>query len=260
VGGEGNGGQQSPPLSVEAIREQLQQMEAIRRELDEAALRREQLGQMGAELCAQPGALGAAQQQAVRLPLAELNQRWNRLYGQLGDSQHRLERALLDMGQFAQAHAQLLAWLEKTAATLGGVDPAPAGGLKHVEIELCKLRVLLNDIGGHQPSFEAILATGRQMQRQDPQCAADTQQKMDLLGQRWAALGQQAEQLWAQLEKARAEAASRGNDLDRWQLWLDDLLAELKSSRPVGGLPETAEAQLDEFRIVKAIIDLLIFY
>ena len=145
---EEGGQSQSPPLSVEAIRDQLQLIEALRRELDEAALRREQLNQMGAELCAQPGGLQNVTQ-SVREPLAALNQRWNRLYGQLSDHQHRLERSLLDMGQLAQAHDQLLAWIDKTQVTLEAIeiDPKPAGGLKHVEIELCKLRVIV-DLNG----------------------------------------------------------------------------------------------------------------
>ena len=93
---------------------------------------------------------------------------------------------------------------------------------------------------------------------------------LDTLAQRWAMLGQQTEQLWVQLEQARVEAASRGNDLEKWQMWLADLLAELKaitlyfimnivqfiqSNRPVGGLPETAAAQLDEFRVVQADVE-----
>ena len=54
--GTNDGNAQSPPpQTVEAISENLQIVDSIRRELDDAILRREQLNQMGAELCAQPG-------------------------------------------------------------------------------------------------------------------------------------------------------------------------------------------------------------
>jgi hypothetical protein len=193
---------------------------------------------------------------SIRQPLMELNQRWNRLYSQLGDQQHRLERSLLDMGQFAQAHGQMLSWMDKTEATLAGIYPNPGGGLKHVEIEMCKLRVLQNDIQAHQPSYEAILATGRQMLGQQPETQQSTTQTMlEEMAQKWAKLCQKSEQLWANLERARFEAASRGNDLEKWQIWLADLLAELRSNRPVGGLPETAASQLDEFRVVRADVE-----
>jgi len=87
---------------------------------------------------------------SIRQPLGELNQRWNVLLKRLLDSQQRLERALLDMGQFSQAHAQLVDWIDKTLTTLDGVEgewrlysDSGASGLKHIEIALCKLRVNL---------------------------------------------------------------------------------------------------------------------
>lgn len=68
------------------------------------------------------------------------------------------------------------------------------------------------------------------MIRQDPQqCAHHMQPMLDTLAQQWAMLGHKAEQLWVQLEQARVEAASRGNDLEKWQMWLADLLTELKA-------------------------------
>lgn len=60
------------------------------------------------------------------------------------------------MGQLAHAHDQMMAWLGKTRALLDTLDTRPGGGLKQVEIELCKLRMVQNDIAAHQPSFEAI--------------------------------------------------------------------------------------------------------
>jgi hypothetical protein len=80
--------------------------------------------------------------------LSDLNQRWNSLFKHLIDSQQRLERALLDMGQFSQAHTQLLDWIDKTLTTLDSVESEwrlysnnGANNLKHIEIALCKLKV-----------------------------------------------------------------------------------------------------------------------
>ncbi|KAI3410026.1 hypothetical protein GPALN_006390 [Globodera pallida] len=243
----------SPQLSVDAIREQLRALEELRRELDEWALNREQLNQMGAELCAQPGT--QSQAPPIRLALSELKQRWARLYAQLRDTEQHLERSLLDMGQLAHAHDQMMAWLATTESLLATVDTTADGGLKHVEIELCKLRMIQNDIAAHQPTFEAIQATGQKMMQQDPQCANATQPMLDELAHRWALLGQQAEKAWVELERARSEANSRSDDLTKWTVWLNDLMTELRSNRPIGGLPDTAMAQLDEFRIVQADVE-----
>jgi hypothetical protein len=53
---------------------------------------------------------------------------------------------------------------------------------------------------------------------------------LDQLANGWAQLVGQSEQIWLELERAKAEATSRGNDTEKWQIWLADLLNELKAS------------------------------
>uniref|UniRef100_A0A915LT65 Dystrophin n=1 Tax=Meloidogyne javanica TaxID=6303 RepID=A0A915LT65_MELJA len=200
---------------------------------------------------------------SIRQPLGELNQRWNVLLKRLLDSQQRLERALLDMGQFSQAHAQLVDWIDKTLTTLDGVEgewrlyaDSGASGLKHIEIALCKLRILQNDISAHQPSYEAILTAGAQILRQeDSSAAADTQPMIEHLVANWSKLDERTQQLFNELEQNRAESTSRNNDMEKWRLWLADLLTEMRTNRPIGGLPETAIAQLDEFRVIQSDVE-----
>lgn len=67
---------------------------------------------------------------------------------QLNERSQRLERALLETGQFTQAYEQLSAWLDKTNLTLASIDPNPEN-LKNIEIELCKFKVVQNDICSH---------------------------------------------------------------------------------------------------------------
>nr|CAD2200604.1 unnamed protein product [Meloidogyne enterolobii] len=260
----------NPLNSVDSVREQLQIVDMLRRELDEAAIGREQLNQMGAELCAVMAAtkntsMGDTDDPtlSIRQPLGELNQRWNVLLKRLLDSQQRLERALLDMGQFSQAHAQLVDWIDKTLTTLDGVEgewrlysDGGASGLKHIEIALCKLRILQNDISAHQPSYEAILTAGAQILRQeDSSAAASTQPMIEHLVSNWSKLDERTQQLFNELEQNRAESTSRNNDMEKWRLWLADLLTEMRTNRPIGGLPETAIAQLDEFRVIQSDVE-----
>uniref|UniRef100_A0A915N437 GAR domain-containing protein n=1 Tax=Meloidogyne javanica TaxID=6303 RepID=A0A915N437_MELJA len=260
----------NPLNSVDSVREQLQIVDMLRRELDEAAIGREQLNQMGAELCAVMAAtkntsMGDTDDPtlSIRQPLGELNQRWNVLLKRLLDSQQRLERALLDMGQFSQAHAQLVDWIDKTLTTLDGVEgewrlysDSGASGLKHIEIALCKLRILQNDISAHQPSYEAILTAGAQILRQeDSSAAASTQPMIEHLVANWSKLDERTQQLFNELEQNRAESTSRNNDMEKWRLWLVDLLTEMRTNRPIGGLPETAIAQLDEFRVIQSDVE-----
>ncbi len=62
----------------------------------------------------------------------------------------------------------------------------------------------------------------------------ETQQLLASLTGRWLALNRTAEELATKLEAARLEASRRGNELERWMLWLKDVLAGLSTSRPIG--------------------------
>lgn len=93
------------------------------------------------------------------------------------------------------------------------------------------------------------------MIKSETESTFNTQSLLDSLTQRWNSLTKLADQLCAQLEAAKTQATSRGNELERWSLWLGDVLHELKGNKPVGGLPETARAQLDDHRILAADIE-----
>ncbi len=70
----------------------------------------------------------------------DMNQRWHGLLDGLSERRTRLERALLNLGQFQSAIDELLAWIDRTGATLDEAHPVH-GDPKAIEIELAKLRV-----------------------------------------------------------------------------------------------------------------------
>uniref|UniRef100_A0A914REG8 Uncharacterized protein n=1 Tax=Parascaris equorum TaxID=6256 RepID=A0A914REG8_PAREQ len=100
--------------------EKLQSLEQLRSVLDEKAIQKEQLNQMCANLCADVNA-HQHQSAVIRAPINDLNSRWNRLYASLNERQQKMERALLEMGQFSQAYEQLIGWIEKTEHVLDEV-------------------------------------------------------------------------------------------------------------------------------------------
>ena len=44
----------------------------------------------------------------------------------------------------------------------------------------------------------------------------------------WSKLDERAQQLFNELEQNRAESTSRNNDMEKWRLWLADLLTEMR--------------------------------
>uniref|UniRef100_A0A7E4ZUS0 GAR domain-containing protein n=1 Tax=Panagrellus redivivus TaxID=6233 RepID=A0A7E4ZUS0_PANRE len=244
-------GLSSSATELPAIRAELDRIDEFRRDIDTQAVYREQLLRAADELIAHAGPAQAA---ALRIPMNDLNGRWHKLYTGLNDRQQRLERALLEGGQFDQAAKSLATWISKTDATLDELQPM-SRDQKHIEVELCKLKVIQNDILAHLPSFEAIIEAGKTLIASDPSSAAITQPKMNALTENWHMLTDKSEQLWTKLEIAKGEASDQGGELDHWALWLEDLLNELSVSKLVGGLPETAQSQLDDFRVIAADVE-----
>lgn len=132
---------QFPPISqistLDQIREELDRLDRFRKQLEDRAVERELLNQTCADVCE-----GASTEQAfaARKPVQDLNRRWKSLENSLIDRQQKLERALLEMGQFEQAYDQLMHWMQKSEQTLDAIQPE-GGDLKRTEIELAKLQV-----------------------------------------------------------------------------------------------------------------------
>lgn len=78
------------------------------------------------------------------------------------ERQRQLENALLRLGQFQHALSELLIWIKKTDNTLDELKPV-AGDAQILEIELAKLKVLVNDIQAHQTSIDTLNDAGRQI-------------------------------------------------------------------------------------------------
>lgn len=93
------------------------------------------------------------------------------------------------------------------------------------------------------------------MIRDDPNSSEKYQTMLTMLDKEWSLLVNLAEEVGTRLEANKSDANNRGSDFEKWLLWLEDLLADLNSQKPIGGLPETAIAQLDEFSIMQADVD-----
>ena len=130
-------------ITIEQIHAELETVRRFKREVDTKSAERDAVLRSASEVID-----GATAEQAtqVRAPLQELDRRWNALTSLLNEHQSRLERALLDMGQFQQAHEQLCDWFAHTERMLNEVN-TDAGDVKAVEIELARVNVIENDIG-----------------------------------------------------------------------------------------------------------------
>ncbi|NXK02713.1 DYST protein, partial [Herpetotheres cachinnans] len=181
----------------------------------------------------------------VQDPLSELKLMWDSLEEKIISRQHKLEGALLALGQFQHALDELLTWLTHTEDLLNEQKPV-GGDPKAIEIELAKHHVLQNDVLAHQSTVEAVKKAGNDLiESSAVEEASNLRSKLELLNQRWQNVLEKTEQRKQQLDSALIQAQGFHGEVEDMQQWLTDTERQLLASKPVGGLPETAREQLN---------------
>ncbi|RWS15093.1 microtubule-actin cross-linking factor 1-like isoform X28, partial [Dinothrombium tinctorium] len=230
---------------IEAVKVQIHQLKDFKNEVDPHMVEIESLNRQAQELMERTT---PQQARAIREPIQEINRRWDDLLKRIVDRQNELENALLRLGQFQHALNEFLAWIAKTEKSLDEVKPV-FGDPHVIEVELAKHKVLMNDIHAHQTSIDTLNRAGRLLIDSDrgSEDASATQRKLDNLNSRWNQLQQKAAQRQLELEELLKEAQLFYQEIQDLLMWLQDVDAQLVSSKPVGGLPETARDQLNKF-------------
>ncbi|XP_026510682.1 dystonin isoform X2 [Terrapene carolina triunguis] len=186
-----------------------------------------------------------SEKHAVQEPLSELKLMWVNLEEKIINRQHKLEGALLALGQFQHALDELLTWLTHTEDLLNEQKPV-GGDPKAIEIELAKHHVLQNDVLAHQSTVETVKKAGNDLiESSAVEEASNLQSKLELLNQRWQNVLKKTEQRKQQLDSALIQAQGFHGEVEDMQQWLTDTERQLLASKPVGGLPETAREQLN---------------
>ncbi|CAH1991991.1 unnamed protein product [Acanthoscelides obtectus] len=229
---------------IDAVKKQIDQLKMFKAEVDPHMVKVEALNRQAQELTERTSADQAA---AIKEPLSAVNKRWDDLLRGIVERQRALENALLRLGQFQHALNELLVWIGKTDRTLDELKPV-AGDPQILEVELAKLKVLVNDIQAHQTSVDTLNDAGRQIiESGEADEASATQTKLNTLNTQWRALMQKAADRQRELEDALTDAQRFNAEIQDLLSWLGDVDSIITASRPVGGLPETASEQLERF-------------
>ncbi|XP_060807173.1 dystonin isoform X16 [Amyelois transitella] len=230
---------------IDAVKRQISQLAAFKQEVDPHMVKVEALNRQAQELTERTSSEQAA---AIKQPLTEVNNRWSTLLRGMVERQQQLERALLRLGQLQHALKELLTWIQNTTDTLDTLKPV-AGDPQILEVELAKLKVLVNDIAAHQASVDTLNDAGAQIVQQGTGTdeAGETAEKLATLNRKWRELQQKARDRQTELEDALREAQSFNAEISDLLSWLSEVDSVIAASKPVGGLPETASEQLERF-------------
>ncbi|XP_022818701.1 dystonin isoform X20 [Spodoptera litura] len=234
---------------IDAVKRQISQLASFKQEVDPHMVKVEALNRslmrQAQELTERTSSEQAA---AIKAPLTEVNSRWSALLRGMVERQQQLERALLRLGQLQHALQELLTWIHNTGETLDTLRPV-AGDPQILEVELAKLKVLVNDIAAHQASVDTLNDAGAQIVQQGTGTdeAGETAEKLATLNRKWRELQQKARDRQTELEDALREAQSFNAEIGDLLSWLSEVDSVIAASKPVGGLPETASEQLERF-------------
>ncbi|NXG00833.1 DYST protein, partial [Sakesphorus luctuosus] len=228
---------------LETVKQQTEELKQFKTEAYQQQIEMERLNHQ-AELLLKK-ATQESDKHTVQDPLSELKILWDSLEEKIISRQHKLEGALLALGQFQHALDELLTWLTHTEDLLNEQKPV-GGDPKAIEIELAKHHVLQNDVLAHQSTVEAVKKAGNDLiESSAVEEASNLRSKLELLNQRWQNLLEKTEQRKQQLDSALIQAQGFHGEVEDLQQWLTDTERQLLASKPVGGLPETAREQLN---------------
>ncbi|XP_028278050.1 microtubule-actin cross-linking factor 1 isoform X18 [Parambassis ranga] len=188
----------------------------------------------------------------IQEPLTELRHLWDNLGDKITQRQHKLEAALLALGQFQHALSELQAWLSHTHTTLDTQRPVNSDP-KAIEIELAKHHVLRNDVLSHHATVETVNSAGAELLESSPgDEASHLRDQLDQLNQSWESLLLKTQERQKLLEAALQQAEGFHGELEEFLQWLRRTESQLSAAKPTGGLPETAREQLQQHMELQA--------
>ncbi|XP_042649682.1 microtubule-actin cross-linking factor 1 isoform X20 [Tyto alba] len=228
---------------LNTVKEQMNEMKEFKMEVYQQQIEMEKLNHQG-ELMLKK-ATDETDRDIIKEPLTELKHLWENLGEKIAHRQHKLEAALLALGQFQHALAELMAWLTHTEELLDAQKPI-SGDPKVIEVELAKHHVLKNDVLAHQATVETVNKAGNELLESSAgDDASSLRNRLEKLNSCWESVLQKTEEREQQLQSTLQQAQGFHGEIEDFLLWLTRMESQLSASKPTGGLPETAREQLN---------------
>ncbi|KAM8998498.1 microtubule-actin cross-linking factor 1 isoform 14-T14 [Ara ararauna] len=228
---------------LNTVKEQMNEMKEFKMEVYQQQIEMEKLNHQG-ELMLKK-ATDETDRDIIKEPLTELKHLWENLGEKIAHRQHKLEAALLALGQFQHALAELMAWLTHTEELLDAQKPIN-GDPKVIEVELAKHHVLKNDVLAHQATVDTVNKAGNELLESSAgDDASSLRNRLEKLNSCWESVLQKTEEREQQLQSTLQQAQGFHGEIEDFLLWLTRMESQLSASKPTGGLPETAREQLN---------------
>ncbi|TSK31439.1 Microtubule-actin cross-linking factor 1, isoforms 1/2/3/5 [Bagarius yarrelli] len=241
---------QAVGTDLSTVKQQIEELKQFKVEVYQQQIDMEKLCHQGELLLKKVS--DQADRDMIQEPLTELRHLWDNLGDKITVRQHKLEGALLALGQFQHALSELQSWLSHTHATLDTQRPVNSDP-KAIEIELAKHHVLRNDVLSHRATVETVNKAGSELLESSPgDEASHLRDQLDELNRSWDSLLLKTDERQKLLETALQQAEGFHGELEEFLQWLRRTESQLSAAKPTGGLPETAREQLQQHMELQA--------
>ncbi|KAI8432884.1 hypothetical protein MSG28_013810 [Choristoneura fumiferana] len=259
--------QPPPAAQPRAIQAQQVALQEIRHEIDHTKPEVEKVRKTGSHLMS---LCGEPDKPEVKKHMEDLDSAWdNNLQefldtaedkfsrmGALGSDIDAVKRQISQLASFKQEVDPHMVKVEALNSPNDSESFLVAGDPQILEVELAKLKVLVNDIAAHQASVDTLNDAGASIVQQgnSSEEAGETAEKLATLNRKWRELQQKARDRQSELEDALREAQSFNAEIGDLLSWLSEVDGVIAASKPVGGLPETASEQLESFSATSILV------
>ncbi|XP_036396175.1 dystrophin isoform X3 [Megalops cyprinoides] len=253
-----DGLQAQPPIStqVDEVKEQFHTHEGYMVELTSQQGSVGKVLQMGSTLLAE-GRLTEDEENEVREQMNLLNTRWEHLRVASMERQSRLHEALMDLQH--QQLKQLTDWLELTESRIRRMEAEPLGpDLEDVKHQVEEHKLLQEDLETEQVRVNSLTHMVVVVDENSGDSAtAALEEKLQHLGDRWAAICKWTEERWVLLQEILLKWQHFTEEqflFDSWLVEKEELVNTIQSS----GFKEHSEmvASLKKLAAVKADLEM----
>ncbi|XP_051792278.1 microtubule-actin cross-linking factor 1, isoforms 1/2/3/4/5 isoform X7 [Erpetoichthys calabaricus] len=235
---------------IDTVKQQIDELKVFKEEVYQQQIDMEKLNHQG-ELMLKKAA-DDTDRDIILEPLTELKHLWDNLGDKIVLRQHKLEAALLALGQFHHALSELMSWLTHTAEMLDCQRPVSMDP-KSIEIELAKHHVLRNDVLSHHSTVDSVNKAGNELlQSSEGDEASHLHSSLNSMNCSWEAILLKTKERHQHLEAALQQAEGFHGEVEDFLQWLRKMESQLSISKPTGGLPETAKEQLQQHMDIQA--------
>ncbi|XP_034980366.2 microtubule-actin cross-linking factor 1, isoforms 6/7 [Zootoca vivipara] len=221
---------------LDLVKRQLSELKDFKRELYQV--------KVDVESLRHPVSPRGANTKGAPSSLCNFRDRWNWLEEEIVKRQHRLEAALLGLGQFQNQLEELLQWLLRTTEQLEA-PTALSLDLQSCEIELAKHKVLRNDVVSRTRTVQSVREAGEALVLSGAGDSVEgLQSSLQQLGQRWDFLLGKTESRQLELENNLSQVQDLTLEITELLQWLEHVELQLFFSKPGWDHPETTKDKL----------------